>query len=81
MQINAITGGVIMYKKEYAAHKKSLVERAMMLSVEGLQHAIIGELQKAKEDEPMSYLTFDAMTVALERKMGRKGYAAWLTTL
>lgn len=70
-----------MYKKEYAAHKKALVERAMMLSVEGLQHAIIGELQKARDDEPRSYLTFDAMTVALERKMGRKGYAAWLATL
>jgi len=53
----------------------------MRLSIEGLQHAIIGELQKARDDEPMSYLTFDAMTIALERKMGNKAFLDWQTKL
>lgn len=61
----------------YNAHKKSLVARAMMMTVEGLQDAITDEW----ESPELPYLVFDAMTTALEKKLGKVEYAKWINTL
>lgn len=66
-----------MDTKEYEKHKRALVRRAMLLSVEALQDAIQDEW--LKPDLP--YLVFDAMTTALEKKMGKPAYASWINSI
>jgi hypothetical protein len=66
-----------MNDREYAKHKKALVARAQMLSVEALQDAIRDEWDSPE----LPYLVFDAMTTALEKKLGKRRYAAWINTL
>lgn len=64
----------MMNKREYNAHKKAMVERAMMISVEGLQSAIIDEMKTPT----LPYLIFDTMVSALEKKMGKRAFDAWM---
>lgn len=66
-----------MEDKVYNAHKKALVSRAMRLSVEALQDAITDEWNKPE----LPYLVFDAMTTALEHKLGLAEYAKWINSL
>lgn len=76
-----------MKKREYNVHKKALVERCMLMSLEGIQMAILEQItatiepQGATEGdtgETMPYILFEAMLIALERKMGKKAFAEWL---
>jgi hypothetical protein len=66
-----------MNEREYRKHKKALVERAKMLSVEALKASISDEW----EDSKLPYLVFDAMTTALQKKLGTRQYTVWVNTL
>lgn len=66
-----------MEDKVYNAHKKALVSRAMSITVEGLQDAITDEWNNPE----LPYLVFDAMTTALEKKLGKAEYAKWINSL
>ena len=66
-----------MNEREYNKHKRALVERAKLLSVEALQHSISDEWSKPE----LPYLVFDAMTTALEKKLGKRRYIDWINTL
>lgn len=66
-----------MNQIEYAKHKKALVARAMLMSVEGLQGIILEELKNPS----LPYLLFDATMQALEKKMGKKAFAAWVNNI
>jgi hypothetical protein len=63
--------------REYKKHRTALRNSAMNMSVDGLQESI-----KADWKEPQwPSVLFDAMNDALERKMGKRAYAAWFNSL
>lgn len=66
-----------MTNREYNKHKKAMLDRAMMISIEGLQSAIIDEVKTPA----LPYLIFDTMMTALEKKMGKKAFKEWSNTL
>jgi len=66
-----------MNNREYAKHKKAMLENAMLISVDGLQAAIIEEVKTPV----LPYLVFDTMLTALQKKMGTKAFNEWISTL
>lgn len=67
----------MMNNREYNKHKKAMLERALMISVEGLQASIVDEIKTPV----LPYLIFDTMTAALEKKMGKKEFTKWFDSL
>lgn len=66
-----------MNNREYTKHKKAMLERAMMISTEGLQSAIVEEMTTPV----LPYLVFDTMLSALEKKLGKKQFNEWMATI
>jgi hypothetical protein len=66
-----------MDTREYKKHVNALRNHAMLMSVDGLQAAIIDDWNEPKWPSVL----FDAMNEALERKMGKRAYAHWFNSL
>lgn len=66
-----------MENREYKKHRIALRDRAMMMTIDGLQASI-----KADFEAPAwPSVLFDAMNDALERKMGKRAYTVWFNAL
>jgi hypothetical protein len=66
-----------MNQREYKKHVTALRNHALLMSVEGLQEAIVDDWNEPKWPSVL----FDAMNDALERKMGKRAYSQWFDSL
>jgi hypothetical protein len=66
-----------MNTREYKKNLIALRNRAMDMSVDGLQESIKAEFAEPK----WPAVLFDAMNAALERKMGKRAYGEWFDSL
>lgn len=66
-----------MNNREYKQHVKALRDRALLMSVEGIQESIQNDWKEPK----WPAILFDAMCEALEKKMGKVRYARWFDSL
>lgn len=66
-----------MKSREYNQHVRAMADHATAMSIEGLKLAILDDWNNPE----WSPLTFDAMNLALQRKMGKRRYDAWFNAL
>lgn len=63
--------------RQYARDVKALAAHASMMTVEGLQAAILEDWNDPKWPSNL----FDGMNLALEKKMGKRAYTVWFESL
>lgn len=66
-----------MNNSNYKRDVRQLANHAMAMSVEGLKDAILDDWNNPQ----WPAILFDAMNIALEKKMGRRDYAIWFNNL
>lgn len=66
-----------MNNRNYSKDVKQLAGHAMAMSVEGLKESILEDW----ENPQWPSMTFDAMNLALQRKMGKREYDKWFNSL
>lgn len=66
-----------MNKAQYKKDVKAIAGHAVAMSVEGLKDSILDDWNKPE----WSNLLFDAMNLALEKKIGRRAYLVWFNNL
>lgn len=66
-----------MNNREYRNNVKALSSHASAMTVEGLKAAILEDW----ENPDWPAILFDAMNIALEKKVGKRAYAEWFNAL
>lgn len=66
-----------MENRNYRKDVKALSNHAQTMSVDGLQLAILNDWNNPE----WPAILFDALNIALEKKMGKRAYTAWFNAL
>lgn len=66
-----------MNNRNYNKDVKQLAGHAMAMSVEGLKDSILDDWNNPE----WPAILFDAMNLALEKKIGKRAYAVWFNSL
>lgn len=64
-------------KANYRKDVKALANHAAMMSVDGLKAAILDDWNNPE----WPAILFDAMNIALEKKLGKRTYTVWFNNL
>lgn len=66
-----------MNDRRYNSDVRAMANHACMMSVEGLKDSILDDWK----DPKWPGMLFDAMNIALEKKMGKRAYKEWFDSL
>lgn len=66
-----------MNNRRYNSDVRAMADHASMMTIDGLQHAILEDWNNPQWPS----ILFDAMNLALEKKMGKRAYTTWFNAL